>query len=523
MAKWTSRIGTWSLLALLFVAVGYGGWRWVKPSSSTADSTLVFDVSRRVIIDTVIDRGTIESQKTVQGRCELPGYTNKIIYIVPEGTFVQEGEVVVRFDSAEVDQMINEKSIALNEAQGKLAQAQEDLDIQKNKNETDIATAELELSLAELDLEKYEQGDFIAEKADLERAILEGEAELEKTRDELNNMRSLVKKGFRSPEQLRELELRFNSMQYRVDRDKQKMRVLENFEYKRKMTELSAKAIEAQRKLERARTTASAELRKAESNIQNAEAAVQLLTSEMGTLQETKGLCELKAPQAGTVAYANQPWYDDESRIREGATVYRQQSIFVLPDLTRMQVKLQIHESVVNKIKPDLPASIRVDAFPDIQLKGTVKFVAELAASSFFDAKKYEVLVHIDQFPEGMNLKPGMTAQVEIMAGRYSDVLAVPISAVTEHFGQTYVYRMEGGSFKRQLVEIGRTTHAFVEIVEGIKDQDRVAMDAYQRGLAEFGNLETRDTREPQSPASEAGGEVFSQPTVAGPGGEGGP
>ncbi len=507
-------------MVLLAVAAGGGylTWRWLRPASALSVNSLTYLVSRRAIEDTVVDRGTVASQNTVEGRCELPGYTNKIIFIVPEGTFVEAGEVVVRFDSAEVDRMINEKSIALNEAHGKLAQAKEDLDIQKNKNESDIAAAELELNLAELDLDKYEHGDFIAEKTDLERQILEGEAELEKTRDELNNMRSLVKKGFRSPEQLRELELRFNSMQYRVDRDKQKMRVLEDFDYKRKMTEYRAKAFEARRKHERALTTASAELRKAEANIQNAEAAVQLLTAEMETLQQTKELCELKAPQAGTVAYANQPWYDDERRIREGATVFREQSIFILPDLTRMQVKLQIHESVVNKIKPGLPAVMRIDAFPDVQLQGTVKFVAELAASSFLDAKKYEVIVHINEFPAGMNLKPGMTAQVTIHAGRYENVLAVPINAVTEHLGQTYVYQIEGGSVRRQAVQVGRSTHAFVEIVDGLAGGERVVLDAYQRGLADFGEQERSEFpgAAPAPPAATDDGALANTATADG-------
>lgn len=63
-----------------------------------------------------------------------------------------------------------------------------------------------------IDLKKYEKGDFVADKADLERAIKEAEAALEKVRYEKSNIQILVKKGYRTPQQLREIQLRENTV-----------------------------------------------------------------------------------------------------------------------------------------------------------------------------------------------------------------------------------------------------------------------------------------------------------------------
>lgn len=514
LRKLTANLIKLLLVVSLLSGLTYGAYWYYRQQSPTLDTALTFVANRRSITDTIIERGTLESQNTIVGSCDLPGFQNKIIFIVPEGTTVKQGDLVVRFDSDEIDRMVNEKSIALNDAEGKLAQAREDLDIQKNKSESDIAAAKLELSLAELDLKKYLEGDFLAERADFERSILEGEAELEKVNDELNNMRALVRKGFRSPEQLRELELRANSFQSRVDRDKQKMTVLVEFDFHRKKTEFEAKASEAKRKYERSLTTSQAEIRKAEANIRNTESNVATLTEEMKQLQDTKSKCEVHAPQAGTVAYANQPWFDPENRIREGATVYRQQNVFYLPDMSRMQIKVQIHESVINKIKAGQRAKIRIDAFPDATLDGTINFVSELAQSSFMDAKNYETVVLIDNIPETMNLKPGMTAKVEILVGTYDDVLAVPINAVTEHMGQSFVYvREDLLGARRQVVKTGRVTHAFVEITDGLDVGHTIFLDAYQRGLADFQQIEeeaaTTPVPQPKPNPAEPGPETM--------------
>ncbi len=473
-------LGIGTLVAFVY------GFAWSPFGSNPTLSNLTYEVARRTITDTVVERGVIESQNNFVGTCQLPGWQNRIIFIVPEGATVNKGEIVVRFDSAEIDRMISEKSATLNEAQGKLSQAKADLDIQKNKNQSDVQTATLELQLALLDRDKYIQGDFIAEKSDFERQIAEGQAELEKVEDELRNMETLVSKGFRTPEQLREVQLRRNSFRYRLDRDKQKMSVLLDFDFIRKKTEFEGKATEAELKLQRAKDTAAAEERKAEAAIESAKNAVAISEEELKELQKQKEHCEIQAPQTGTVAYANQAWFDSEDRIREGASVRRQQSVFYLPDMKRMQVKVQINEAAVNKVKAGHKASIRMDAFPEVTLTGTIHYVSELAQSGFSSVMNYESIVHVDSFPESINIKPGMTAQVEVLIGVYTDVLAVPVTAVTEHQGQTFVYRLHGGKIARQRVKTGRSTHSFIELIEGIETGYVLSLDAYQRGLEDF-------------------------------------
>ncbi len=490
-----------ALLAVITVGsiLAFGQFSNNQTATSEAGT---YTVQLRTVDDTVVERGTLESKNTVHGRCELTGWENKIIKLVPEGTFVKKGELVAQLEADKIDQQIAQKKVSLNEAQGKMAQAKQELAVQLNKGESDVATAELELVLTGLDLEKYRDGDFVTDKTELERLIAEGQAQLEKVNDDRRNIEVLVKKGYRSPEQLSEFKLRESSYKFAVDRDRQKLRVLEKYDHKRKLTEFDAKATEAKRKLIRAKTTAEAEKQKAESAIASAENAVKLHESELKELNSVLAKSTLLAPQDGTVAYANQPWYGPEDRIREGASVRQQQDIFYLPDMANMQVRVNIHESVINRVKAGQVAAIRLDAFSDIKLKGKVTFVAELAASSYSNTKNYDALVFIEDIPTNLALKPGMTAEVEIMVGTYENIVAVPVGAITEHFQQSYCYLDKGSKYDRRAVKTGRMTHSFVEVLEGLNPGDKIALDAYQRGTADFAAAEREVSSKRSTPAA---------------------
>lgn len=479
-------------LVVFLIAVGVvGGLIFFFNRGPVVDSdVLTHVVAIRTIHDKVVEHGTLESQKTVEGKCELPG-GSKITFIVPEGTTVKKGDEVVRLDSEKLDQAIDEKKIEVNEAERKVEESTQEIEVQENKNEGDISTAEFELEQAKLNLEKYKEGEFNAEVSDFERSIAEGEAELEKNLEKLESYRALVKKGYRSPEQLREQRLLVTSAQHRLERDKQKLFVLKEYESKQKLSEYEHAVSNGELKLKNAKSTAEAELRKAKSELERAEYALELEKQELKELEDKRNKCKICAPQNGTVAYANKRWFDADERIREGADVWEGRAIFYLPDMDKMQVSVNIHESVVNKVAEGQNAIIRISSFPDQVFDGTVKRVSQLANSSWYrSTQNYQAVVLIDSIPEGISLKPGMTAEVEIQVGTYRDIVAVPVNTVTEHFQQSYVYVRNGNMFARRQVEVGRTTNSFIEIKSGINEGEVLALDAYHRGMTDFGDAE---------------------------------
>ncbi len=87
-------------------------------------------------------------------------------------------------------------------------------------------------------------------------------------------------------------------------------------------------------------------------------------------------------------------------------------------------------------------------------------------STNFFssDIKVYTTKVKIDRPLPG--LKPGMTAQVEILVDRKTDVLTVPVLAVLQFQGKDHVTKKVGDRFVQTEVELGVSNEKYVEVVE---------------------------------------------------------
>ena len=183
------------------------------------------------------------------------------------------------------------------------------------------------------------------------------------------------------------------------------------------------------------------------------------------------------------VVYANDPgrgFGSTQPQIEEGVTVRERQKILSIPDLTQMQVNAKISESQIHKIAQNMKVKIRVDAFADSMLNGTVYDVSPLPdAGNFFNQsiKVYTTHIRIDD-PPLSGLRPGMSAQVEILVAEADNVLSVPRGAVLLFDGEDHVaVKKPGGGFEWRAVELGIANEKEVEVKEGIRSGDAVILN----------------------------------------------
>ena len=143
-----------------------------------------------------------------------------------------------------------------------------------------------------------------------------------------------------------------------------------------------------------------------------------------------------------------------------------------------MQVNTKMHESHINKVKRGMKAKIRVDAFSNELLDGTVMDVAALPDTATFfssDIKVYTAKVRIDSPLPG--LRPGMNAEVTIKVNKLDKVLTVPVLAVLE-FGGKDLLDQEGRQPIRaeaRSSSVCRTRNSS-RSRSGVKEGDIVAM-----------------------------------------------
>lgn len=101
--------------------------------------------------------------------------------------------------------------------------------------------------------------------------------------------------------------------------------------------------------------------------------------------------------------------------------------LFTMADLDTVQIRTRIDETDIGKVRPGLPATIVVDAYPNRPFSGRVLKI-EPQATVDQNVTMFPALVRIAN--PGHVLMPGMNAEVEIHIGRADSVLAVPYAAL---------------------------------------------------------------------------------------------
>jgi HlyD family secretion protein len=211
-------------------------------------------------------------------------------------------------------------------------------------------------------------------------------------------------------------------------------------------------------------------------------AAFQIESDRLNRLERMVANCTLRAPHEGIVVYSlgsGDMFRPPTTTIQEGATVREGQSIFELPDDNKMRVKARVNESKVGLIQAGQKATIRIDAFPEKTLIGTVTEVTAIPAPAngpSSDIKVYFANVSIDS--GGFDgLRPGLSAEVSFFVDSHRDSTRVPLQSIRWVNSVPYAAvatAQDGSTYRWQSVEVGLMNETYAEILEGLKPGDKV-------------------------------------------------
>jgi len=486
------RLGRKLLLAVLVAAgAGLAGFAvWTLASDVRGpDQTLVFYTVKRADLPIkVTESGNLQSQVTTEIRCEVEnvgGYERtgtQILTIVTNGEYVKEGDLLVELDSARIQERLDDQELATERSRSQQIQATARYENQITQNETNLAEAELQLELAELAVKQYEDEEGGTFLLDLQLRDLDIQtAEARRLIDETNlkGIEALKKLGYRSKGDLEQARLAALSADKQLASAVSAREELVEYTYLKTTKQLNGTVATKKRSLIQVERDNKAQLLQAEASKNEADRLLAKEEEKLAKYKEQLVKCKIYAPHDGMATYATeQSRYSSRSRIEEGASVHQRQRIITLPDLSVMEVKTTVHESVLDWIQEGMPATVTVEAFSERKYKGSVKSVAVLADPGEWhssDVKVYTTIVTIDEKVE--RLKPGMSAVVDIHVERVKDVLSVPVQAVVQVAEDNWCYVDAKGKVELRKVTLGKTNEKFVEIREGLKEGERVVLN----------------------------------------------
>ena len=162
-----------------------------------------------------------------------------------------------------------------------------------------------------------------------------------------------------------------------------------------------------------------------------------------------------------------------------------------------MQVKVGIHESMVERVHAGLKAVVTL---PDRTLDAEVSNVATVTKPAGWwtgNVVKYDTVIDL---PSDAGLKPGMSAEVEVILAVHPDVLLIPVAAVVETEDGVFCWVQGELEPEKRLIELGDSNDVFIEVLAGLKEGEEVILnptalveEAEEDALMTLGTSTTRE------------------------------
>lgn len=382
-----------------------------------------------------------------------------------------------------------------------------------------------------------EKGEYKQLLDDVSSRLKQSLSDLGATKERAAWAERSVKLGYLTPTQAKVESTKYASSFDMVEKLAKEKYILENFIRQRDLTDLKSKMNVAKIALEKSILQARSKEVQAESERKTKQSVYLQEVEKLKEVEAQIAECKLYAPQDGMVVYSKPDSgrfsQSQQGLIAQGEQVKEGQKLMRIPDLRKMQVNTKVHEALVSRIRGDdrrptgfvenlraamlthtdpfarlltqsehaltvvreqyrdreyyvanqgMPATVRVDAYPDRIFSGRVRSVAAVASQADWmssDVKVYQTQVLIDGTVDG--LKPDMNAEVTIHIENSNEpVLAVPIQAVVggaDWGPRRVVYVMTPNGPQERDVQLGKFNDKMIEVISGLNEGDQVVIN----------------------------------------------
>ncbi len=368
--------------------------------------------------------------RSVNSTSISPDTWGKLARLVPEGSFVEKDTPVAWMETDEAEKELESKRVELGISRSKLQRSIEEAGL--SAKTTRYAVIEAESSL------EYQR-----------KQLLNSESKRDKTR-------RLVAANLSPQKALEEAELDVLSQKLQVSNAEIALQ-------KAKDSEVSQRGMK-------------------QADVESSRVDVEKAEAEFQRASERLEKAIIRAPANGMVLY-NKVWKGgNQGLVQVGDQVGPWQPILQIPDLSALELLTLIDEIDIAKVSTGMRADIHIDAFPDLEIHGTVARISNMArdnAQLDMDAggassgrKVFEVIVALDAKPD--ELRPGMTAAVDIVIADLADVVTVPIESVFRDETGAFVYLAGLTGPSKRVVTAGQANQHSMVIEKGLAEGDEV-------------------------------------------------
>lgn len=411
----------WLLIAAVVGGVLLFGWHYFFRGDTETEFERE-EVVRGEFVGKVSATGSLESITKVTVGSQVSGPVAEVL--VDFNSHVKAGDVLAKIDPSEFEARLAQSLAGLESAQAGLQNAQATL----SNAEAGIAQARAQVTSARANVEQSR-----SQVNNAEASVKNAEAAIARAQAEMDN--ALIQ--FQRSEKLYKRELIAAS---ELDQARTTYRV----QAAAYQTALAGKtqALAGVRQSGSQVDASKGDLKAAETRLQAALAQRESASAQIASAQAQVSQAHANAEQARvdlqrTIIRSPIDGIVIERKVDPGQTVaaaFQAPELFIIAeDLREMQVRVDVSEADIGRVKMSQPVSFTVDAYPDRQFEGKITQVRSAPTTTEQGAQSSNVVVYgvlVSVVNDDQSLKPGLTATVEIETERLPDSLMIANSAL---------------------------------------------------------------------------------------------
>ncbi len=468
-------------------ASGVAWWQWKGGAAvRNDDQPVLHKVVKEPFDHVVLEQGEIESSSNVEVKCAVKGKGTTgtpILWVIDSGAYVKKGDELVKLDSSALEAEVKSQRIILSSADAL------------------VISSDAAVKQAIIARQEYLEGTYLTERKAILSEVAVAQQDMRKAELSLASAERLAAKGTLKSLQIEAEQFAVQNARNKLEAAEGRLRVLDELTKEKMLVQFDSDIETKKAKLESDKEAAEEEKRK------------------LQELEEQFAACVIRSPKDGQVVYANKfsARGGSEFVVEAGAMVREQQTIIVLPDPSKMQVKAKINESNITLIRSGMPAKINLTAVEGDLLGQVVKVNMYAEPGSWFSSavKEYAVYIQIENPPE--QIRTGMNAEVRIFVEQLESAIQIPVLGIYEVKGHHFVLVKKGDGWETREIKIGATNETHVTVKEGLSEGDEVVLSPRKHlDLMQIPEIEETDDREklaeigrkevPKGPGADSGG-----------------
>ena len=475
----SSRFQFVSLVAAVFIVIGLTG--------ASDRASVPVEVGLTTIVPSTFQlsaerEGVVEALESTQvvSSCY---WSTTILSIVPEGTWVQKGDVVCVLDSADIEDYARTREVLLIKYRGRLDNALHEEQMLKSQNERRLSKAEYVLNTADQTLNEYQDGTYPQQLAEMEQNLSMLAEQEESAFGEFQHVEKMWAMGLVSRREMEAGAFELLKAQESHREAEATLRLMTDFTHPRSELNFSHKRDHALRNVARTKLANGLAATKARLTTLSYERTIRIYERYYKRATDSIAACTLRAPCDGQVLYGNS-WYlmsRGITQIEEGKTVRNRQKIFEIPDPDRLKVSVAIDEALIRNVYEDMPVTITLPGYEDEVIAGRIYDIAKYprVRSSYTPTVK-DYWLNVELLPTEAQkelLKPKADAVIHITLSEQPDALQIPRDAVAGIAGHNFVYVYDGREMTPRKVQLGDANSESVCVLSGLATGEQLVTE----------------------------------------------